>query len=129
MPSTFASSNNETLQPCPSKPNCVSSQANDEHAIKPFTLANHSTLDESALIAVIQSMNTKVIVTQNDHRIHAEFTSRLFGFVDDVDLVLDTKQHVIHVRSASRTGHYDFGVNRRRVETLRSLLKDKGLIQ
>ena len=117
------------LPPCPNKPNCVSSLAKDEHTTEPFTLVDNSTLDEQALIAAIQGMGPKISVTKNNHQIHAEFTSRIFGFVDDLDLVIDTKRNVIHLRSASRTGHYDFGVNRRRIETLRSLLKERSIIQ
>jgi len=51
--------------------------------------------------------------------LHAEFRSALFGFVDHVELRLDEAANRIDVRSASRTGYYDFGVNRRRVEEIR----------
>lgn len=129
MHSTAVSSNDNMLPNCPDKPNCVSSLANDEHAIEPFKLVHDQIFDQQILIITLQSMGSKVTITQNNHAIHAEFTSRVFGFVDDVDLVFDTQQKIIHLRSASRTGHFDFGVNRRRIETLRSLLKEKGLIQ
>ena len=52
--------------------------------------------------------------------IHTEFTSAFFRFVDDVEFLLDDGTRTIHVRSASRVGYSDFGVNRRRVEELRS---------
>jgi uncharacterized protein (DUF1499 family) len=60
------------------------------------------------------------IVHEDDRGLRVEFTSRVFRFVDDVDLRIDAAARVIHVRSASRVGRYDFGVNRRRVEALRS---------
>ena len=116
------------LKACPDKPNCVSSMATGNHAIEPFRLTENSKLDTQKLIQLINNADTNVSITNNDQHIHVEFTSRIFRFIDDLDLIIDLKQNVIHVRSASRTGHYDFGVNRRRVETLRILFKDAGLI-
>jgi uncharacterized protein (DUF1499 family) len=55
--------------------------------------------------------------------IHAEFRSRVFGFVDDVEFFFPAGQRVIHVRSASRTGYSDFGVNRKRIERMRRQLE------
>ncbi|MEO1889595.1 MAG: DUF1499 domain-containing protein [Cycloclasticus sp.] len=117
------------LKACPNTPNCVSSTANDEHAIKPFTLTSGSTLNIQQLIQLINNSDSNVSVTHDAQHIHAEFTSRVFGFVDDLDLMINPTQNIINVRSASRTGHYDFGVNRRRVEKLRGLFKDAGIIQ
>ena len=59
------------------------------------------------------------IVTEEGGHLHAETRSFLFRFIDDVEFMLDADNQVIHVRSASRTGYSDFGVNRRRVERLR----------
>jgi len=50
---------------------------------------------------------------------HIEFRSRVFGFVDDVEFLFDATARLIHVRSASRVGHSDLGVNRARVEKIR----------
>ncbi|MDQ6965890.1 MAG: DUF1499 domain-containing protein, partial [Mariprofundaceae bacterium] len=58
----------------------------------------------------------------DDDYLHATFTSRLFRFVDDVELHRDAASGVVHIRSASRVGHSDFGVNRKRVEVIRKLL-------
>lgn len=124
-----AFSNNNSLEPCPDKPNCVSSLAIGEHAVEPFELIAKSNFDIQKLVSLIQLSDKKVSVIHDDNRIHAEFTSRLFGFVDDMDLVINLEQNLIHIRSASRTGYYDFGVNKRRVENLRSVLKNQGLIQ
>jgi uncharacterized protein (DUF1499 family) len=59
------------------------------------------------------------IVTATDHYLHAECSSALFGFVDDLECLLDAEAGVIHLRSAARMGYSDLGVNRRRIETLR----------
>jgi uncharacterized protein (DUF1499 family) len=59
-------------------------------------------------------------VTQRDGYLHVEFTSATMGFVDDVEFVLDAPARTIHVRSSSRLGYRDFGVNRERVEKIRS---------
>jgi uncharacterized protein (DUF1499 family) len=54
-----------------------------------------------------------------ENSVHAESVSALFRFVDDVEFFFDDHQKVIHVKSASRTGYYDLGVNRRRIEIVR----------
>ncbi|MEO1962858.1 MAG: DUF1499 domain-containing protein [Cycloclasticus sp.] len=117
------------LKACPNKPNCVSSKSSDEHAITPFTLSNGATLNMQQLVVLVSSIDARASVIHDEQTLHAEFTSRVFGFVDDLDLILDTNTATLHVRSASRTGYYDFGVNRRRVEKLRSLLTEQGIIQ
>ena len=127
--STASTAATETLKPCPDKPNCVSSTAIGEHAIAAFQLVDSSMKDLKKVAAHIKQLDTHVSVIHDQQRIHAEITSRVFGFVDDLDLLLIPEQGTIHVRSASRTGYYDFGVNRRRVEKLRSLLKNEGIIQ
>ena len=52
--------------------------------------------------------------------LHVEFTSAIFRFVDDVEFLFDAGSGTIHMRSASRAGYSDFGVNRRRMEAIRS---------
>ena len=59
----------------------------------------------------------------------ASFTSKRLRFVDDVELRVDADKHIIHVRSASRVGRSDFGVNRARVEMLRSLLNQNKTVR
>jgi len=103
--------------------------ASDEHAIAPFQLKITSRFNTQQLVETLKQLDENISVIHDEHRIHAEITSRVFGFVDDLDLIINTEQQVIHVRSASRTGYYDFGVNRRRVEKLRSLLKSDGITQ
>jgi len=123
-----AYANMPSLKPCPDKPNCVSSKADDEHAIAPFKLKQNQPVDQQRLLEVLNQLDNNIAVIHDENHIQAEITSRVFGFVDDLDLIINIEQQIIHVRSASRTGYYDFGVNRRRVERLRSLLKQHGII-
>lgn len=69
---------------------------------------------------VIRSLPKTSIITETDSYIYAEFTSAIMGFVDDVEFYLEPEARVFHVRSASRLGKSDLGVNRKRVETIRS---------
>ena len=66
---------------------------------------------------IIESMPRTHIVAASSMALHAEFTSLIFRFIDDVDLQLDGR--VVQIRSASRAGYSDLGVNRRRVEAIR----------
>jgi uncharacterized protein (DUF1499 family) len=110
----------DRLSPCPKSPNCVSSLSEDKsHQVDPLTYS--ATLEEARekLISVIKSLKRSEIVTAENNYIHATFTSFLFRFVDDVEFSFDDETKVINVRSASRTGYSDLGVNRRRVEEIR----------
>lgn len=113
------------LAACPNSPNCVSSQSQDTlHQIEPLTYNSLPTEAMANLKAVIQNMEKTKIITQTDNYLYAEFTSKLMGFVDDVEFLLDDSAKVIHVRSASRLGQSDMGVNRKRIETIRAKLKE-----
>ncbi|MCL1471465.1 DUF1499 domain-containing protein [Argonema antarcticum] len=111
------------LAACPSSPNCVSSQSQDaEHKIEPLTY-NSTTVEAMAqLKKVIESEERTKIISETPNYLYAEFTSKLMGFVDDVEFYLDEAAKVIHVRSASRLGQSDLGVNRKRIETIRAKL-------
>ena len=116
--------NNGELTPCPKTPNCVSSQAQDkEHFIEPIKFAGSQQQAHDRLLQIIESeKRTKIITDQQDY-IHVEFTSALFRFVDDVEFYFPEKnadETVIHTRSASRVGSSDLGVNRKRIERIRS---------
>jgi uncharacterized protein (DUF1499 family) len=110
--------------PCPSSPNCVSSEATDEsHAVHPFRLivpAADGWRDAKAAVAALP--RTKIVTETKDY-LHAECSSALLGFVDDLELHLHVEDGTIAVRSASRLGYSDMGVNRGRVEELRSALQ------
>jgi uncharacterized protein (DUF1499 family) len=109
------------LAPCPDSPNCVSSQSEDKgHAVAPLRYEGAAEAAMQGLVGVIRGMRGARIEMSQERYIHAEFTSFLFRFVDDVEFLLDDGSKTIHVRSASRVGYSDLGVNRRRVEAIRS---------
>jgi uncharacterized protein (DUF1499 family) len=110
------------LAACPDSPNCVSSQGPDtdqEHYIAPLTYSSTPAEAMAALKAVIKDMDRTAIIQDDGNYLYAEFTSAIMGFVDDVEFYLDEGAGVIHVRSASRLGKSDLGVNRKRVEEIR----------
>jgi uncharacterized protein (DUF1499 family) len=109
------------LAPCPSSPNCVSTQATDaEHQMEPIPFTGTSDQAMQRIKDVIAKMPRTEIVTVEDNYLHAEFRSAIFRFVDDVEFMVDPEAQLIHFRSASRVGHSDLGVNRRRMEKLRA---------
>lgn len=108
------------LPPCPSSPNCLSSQAEDaRHACPPIPAKGARTDVMRRLKLAISSMPGCEITKVDETSIHAVFTSSFFGFKDDVLCIIDEEEHVIHIRSASRIGYWDFGANRKRVKALR----------
>lgn len=114
---------NGKLLPCSDSPNCVCSQSADKnHYIEPLTYDGTPLEAKQKLVAIIRSIERAKIATDIDGYVHAEFSSALFRFVDDVEFYFPAEQRVIQVRSASRVGYYDFGVNRRRLESIRSEL-------
>ncbi|MEM9245919.1 MAG: DUF1499 domain-containing protein [Cyanobacteria bacterium P01_F01_bin.153] len=118
-------STNGQLQPCPNSPNCVSSQTgitDPQHAISPLSFTGSSDEAFSALIDIVKSQDNTTIITEGPDYLYAEFKTSLMGFIDDVEFVLNRDENLIHVRSASRLGESDLGLNRQRVETLRTAL-------
>lgn len=109
------------LAACPESPNCVSSHMTDEtHRIDPLPYAGSGADALARLSAIVRSLPRTTIVTEKPDYLHAECTSRIFRFVDDVEFLADDRAKVIHVRSASRLGSSDLGVNRKRIELIRS---------
>jgi len=113
------------LSPCPDSPNCVSSRSTDPaRFIEPLRYTGNLADARQKLIELLEnSKRTRLIRVEMDY-IHAEFRSLIFNFVDDVEFYFSSEDRIIHVRSASRTGYYDFGVNRRRVERLRGIFEN-----
>ena len=116
----------KTLVSCPSSPNCVSTQAQDDgHAIAPFRYRKSRAEAKESLKAIVQAMPRTRLVDEDEAYLHYEFTSLLLRFVDDVEFLFDDESKTIHFRSASRTGYGDFGVNRKRMEEIRLLVDGK----
>ncbi len=108
------------LAPCPSSPNCVSSLSEEpNHRVAPLRYAGSRKAARDKLLTLIKTLPRSRVVAQTETYLHVEFATPVLRFVDDVEFSLDTGENLIHVRSASRKGYYDFGVNRRRVEQIR----------
>jgi uncharacterized protein (DUF1499 family) len=106
------------LAVCPGSPNCVNSQSQDAQSqIEPLRAMAIADLKK-----IIESMERVTIIQETDNYLYAEFKSKLMGYVDDVEFYLDPGENVIHVRSASRLGKSDLGVNRKRIEEIRAKL-------
>lgn len=112
------------LATCPATPNCVCSQeADSSHAVDPIRFDGDPAEAWQRLLQILQGWPRTQVITSNERYLHAECTSRIFRFVDDLECLLDEQTKCIHVRSASRTGRSDLGVNRRRVEALRHAMQ------
>ena len=110
------------LAPLRPLPNAVSSQCDpldSVHYIAPLRVRGESDIAWVRLVVAVREMPGCRVVEERSDYLYAEFRSRFFGFVDDVEFALDAVAGLIHVRSAARLGRSDFGVNRRRVESIR----------
>ena len=117
------------LAPPKRTPNCVSSQADPadaEHYIEPIVFTGTASVAMAAARRAIGSMKRARIIHEAAPYLYAEFRSRLLGYVDDLELFYDERLGAFHVRSASRLGRRDFGVNRARVEALRGRIVTAG---
>jgi uncharacterized protein (DUF1499 family) len=107
------------LAACPGTPNCVNSQSDNAQAkIEPLPVVSIAEIKK-----VVDGMEGATIIEENENYLYAEFKSKLMGYVDDVEFYLDSDTNGVQVRSASRLGKSDLGVNRKRVEEIRSKLK------
>ena len=111
------------LKSCPNTPNCVSSQApsdDKEHAIAPFAYTGSASDAIQRLKQIIEGMERSTINEVTDNYLYAEFSSKLMGFVDDVEFYAPPGESIIHTRTAARLGKSDLGVNRKRTEEIRA---------
>jgi uncharacterized protein (DUF1499 family) len=110
--------------------NSVSSQADlwpdhpqrDYAQIAPFNISGDGSTEMAQIVATLQAMPRTTIVQQDGAYIYAQCTTQVLKFTDDIEFYLDRAANVIQVRSASRMGRKDFGVNRARVEQIRAKL-------
>jgi uncharacterized protein (DUF1499 family) len=111
------------LKPCPNKPNCVNSQAEDaQHKIDSIKLNSSLPEAKSAIHTAVEGLGGRVVEEESNY-IKALFSSKIFGFKDDIEFYFSNQaDHTrVDVRSASRVGYSDLGVNRERVEAIRQL--------
>ncbi len=116
---TGLGASNGRLAACSERPNCVSSFAEgEEHRGEPLALVGTPAEAMAKLKRALEAMPRTVVVDASDHYLHAEATSLIYRYVDDLEVLIDADSSKIHLRSASRTGYSDMGVNRRRVQAL-----------
>lgn len=112
------------LQPCPAKPNCVSSESapSDQHAIAALELTVPPGADPMAKVRDAVKLLGGDVIQSNETYLASTFSSSIFGFVDDVEFRREAGGSLVHVRSASRVGYSDLNANRKRVEQIREML-------
>src|SRR5690242_15255804 len=116
------------LKPAPKSPNAVSSQAEDvQHRIAPLSYQTLQAQAIETLAKIIEATPRTRIITRSIDYLYAEYDSALLGFVDDVEFYFEPRTKLVQVRSASRLGYSDFGVNRARVEDIRRRLAASGV--
>jgi uncharacterized protein (DUF1499 family) len=120
----------EKLAPCPDKPNCVGSMYPEDsaHYLAPWQLAVKGDVAMKKLQQILAETNKVAVQTAQDDYLHAVFTIPVFGFKDDVEFYLPSEGGLLHYRSASRVGHSDLGVNKRRMEKLAQMMAREGAI-
>lgn len=117
------------LAPCPRTPNCVSTQAPEGSSKRMDPIPYTGTLDQARarMLQVLRAHPRTRMVQEEPGYLKAECRSRVFRFVDDVELLFDDGAKQIHFRSASRLGRRDFGVNRERMERIRAAFLATGV--
>lgn len=114
----FVKPHAQQLKPCPSRDNCVSSQERgSRYEIQPLRFKGSPREARDHLLRIITSRPGARIVAADAEHIKVEFRTRWLRFVDDADFLIGNG--VVEVRSASRLGYSDFGVNRKRIEEIR----------
>ena len=125
LSATPAAAGPSRLSPCPDSPNCVSSQSTDSaRFIEPLRYTGNLADARQKLIGLLENAKRVRLISAETDYLHAEFRSLIFNFVDDVEFYFSSEDRIVRVRSASRTGYYDFGVNRKRVERLRATFEN-----
>lgn len=116
---------NEQLAACPSKPNCIRSERNTDqaHFIEPIQiLPKQLQLAMLAIKTSVLELGGQIQSEQKNY-LASTFSSALFGFIDDLEIRIDPQHNHIHLRSASRVGYSDLGVNRKRTEALKTTIQ------
>lgn len=116
---------NGSLSMCSEKPNCICSEYKDDigHYIEAVTNIQNGEIDKMHIVVSTIKKMKGVIQIEKGNYIAATFTSSIFGFVDDLEIRADSSKGILHFRSASRVGHGDMGVNRKRIELFKTLFR------
>ncbi|MEP1448575.1 MAG: DUF1499 domain-containing protein [Paraglaciecola sp.] len=114
---------NGQLTPCPDKPNCVNSYTSDKaQYVAPIQLTGTTQSIKNNILTALKEMPNSTVTATQVNYVRVEFTSSIFRFVDDVEFYFpdtNTTETTVHLRSASRVGYSDFGVNRKRIQNIR----------
>ena len=111
---------NRQLAKLPTSPNAVSSQTEQENKyVQPLEFEESLATSRRQILAILEQNPQIIILEQTENYIHAVATSSILKFKDDIEFYFDQEEEVIHFRSASRTGYWDFGVNRKRYNKLK----------
>jgi len=114
------------LSGCDNLLNCTSSTATTKrNHIEPFAYTSEPGDVIAKVASIITSQKGTSIQTQNANYLHATYKTRLMGYTDDLEILLEENNDHLHIRSASRIGRSDLGANRKRIEALRALLQGK----
>ncbi len=116
---------NGILSKCPNSPNCICTEYEEHknHYISPINISSNNT-PLASLKGIVEEMGGEIKVEDKNY-FSATFSSNLFGFVDNLEIRVDEDNHVIHLRSASRVGRSDFGVNKKRILLIKQYYKNK----
>lgn len=110
---------NMQLSPCPDMPNCVCShQEGEDCGMAAWEIAGSPKQVVATIKGMLAGEARVELQAEKPHYLHYTFRSRLWGFVDDVEFLVDERAMKVHFRSASRLGYADLGANRRRMERL-----------
>ena len=119
------SSGDQQLGDCGNKPNCQGSQSSRENQrVDPFLIALNANDALPTIATSIVELGGKIAL-QQDNYIHATFKTKLMGYIDDVEFLVDEAANEVQIRSASRLGHSDLGANKKRIDRIRAHLAGK----
>ena len=125
QPAGLGATNGRLKAPDAAQENSVSSQAamyphTAYHLIAPLTMKSDGKAAFVRLTAIVGAMDGAKVIKQEPDYLYAQFQSPWLHFIDDVEFLLDEKEGMIHMRSASRLGRRDFGINRKRLDAIRA---------
>ncbi len=110
------------LYPCSEKPHCRSSysaQKDEKHYIKPLRMIESKELAYKKIQGILSKYKSAKIIKMDPSYIHAEFTSSIFKFIDDIEFHFVWEKKMIHIKSSSRIGYWDLGSNKKRIEEIK----------
>jgi len=112
------------LFPCPKKHYCVSTQSDQRDKVNYIEPIKYNIPMEEAIIKlknIIKSLERTKLLKEDGNYLHYLFITKLFRFKDDVEFLFDDNEKLIHFKSQSRIGGYDWDTNRKRMENIRNL--------